>query len=228
VKIPLSMPPDLSERRVEPELLETYPIDHPDAVRGRADLRLVNAVMGNHRWIARTLRRVCRPGWRVTEIGAGDGALSRRLASEGICATRDLHAFDLAPPPPDWPATAGWTQGDLMCQPLPDSEVLVANLFLHHLEDEALRELGRRLPASVRILVAAEPARRRLHSFSGRLLCQVARLHPITRHDMQTSIRAGFRAGEMPARLGLGAGWQLRQQAETWLGGCRLLAVRAD
>jgi hypothetical protein len=214
-------------RRVEPELLETYPADHPDAVRGRADLRLINAIMGNHRWIVRRLRRLCQPGWRITEIGAGDGELSLRLARSGVCSAGDLHGFDLAPRPANWPAAAQWTQGDLLHEPLPDSEVLVANLFLHHLQDEALSELGARLPASARVLIAVEPARRRRHTCSGGLLCKVARLHPITRHDLLVSVHAGFRAGELPGRLGLGADWRVLHDGESWLGGCRLLAVRA-
>jgi hypothetical protein len=219
--------PGFETRRVEPELLETYPADHPDAVRARADLRLINAIMGNHRWIVRRLRRLRQPGWRVTEIGAGDGALSLRLARHGVCAPADLHGFDLAPRPPTWPAAADWTQGDLLQESLPDSEVWVANLFLHHLQDDALRTLGRRLPAAARVLIAAEPARRRLHTCSGGLLCRVARLHPITRHDLRVSVHAGFRAGELPARLGLGADWHILHDGESWLGGCRLLAVRA-
>ena len=217
----------LLTRRVEPELLETYPADHPDAVRGRADLRLINAVMGNHRWIVRTLRRVCQPDWRITEIGAGDGTLSLRLARAGVCPVSHLHAFDLAPRPANWPTAADWTQGDLLRHPLPDSEVLVANLFLHHLQDDTLRDLGARLPSTARVFIAVEPSRRRWHTYSGRLLCSVARLHTITRHDMQVSLRAGFRAGELPARLGLDSSWRLVHQRETWLGGCRLLAVRA-
>lgn len=220
-------PTSFVARRVEPELLETYPADHPDAIRGRADLRLVNAIMGNHRWIVRTLRRVCRPGWRVTEIGAGDGELSLRLANRGVCAAADLHGFDLAPRPPAWPAGADWTQGDLLHAALPESEVWVANLFLHHLQDDALQEIGRRLPASARVLIAVEPARRRLHACNGGLLCRLARLHPITRHDMQVSVRAGFRAGELPVRLGLDTDWRVVHDRESWLGGCRLLAMRA-
>lgn len=216
-----------NSRHVAAELLETYPANHPDAVRGRADLRLINTVMGNHRWIVRTLREHCKPGWRITEIGAGDGALSLRLARCGVCAPGDLHGFDLAPRPWTWPPTAGWTQGDLRRVPLPDSEVLVANLFLHHLHDDALLELGRRLRASARVFIAVEPARRRRHTLSGSLLCRAARLHAITRHDLPVSVRAGFRAGELPARLGLGTDWQILHDNESWLGGCRLLAVRA-
>lgn len=197
----------MKTRIVRPELLETYPNDHPDAIAGRQDLRLVNHVMGNHRWIMRTLRRYAQPGWHITEIGAGDGALSLRLMEAGLCTAKDLHAFDLVDRPPHWPAEAAWTQGDLFQQPLPDSEVLIANLFLHHFQDDQLQILGNRISPRTRLIIAAEPARYPIHSVLGRALCSLAQFHAITRHDMQVSIRAGFRGDELAKALGLGPEW---------------------
>lgn len=213
-------------RVLEQELLETYPDDHPDAITGREDLLLVNAVMGNHRWMERMLRRHMRPGWKVTEIGAGDGALSRRFVQAGICDAGALHAFDLAKRPASWPAEAAWTQGDLFQQPLPGSEVLIANLFLHHFTDAQLRVLGSRIPPTTRVILAAEPERRWMHTVMGRFFSWLAELHPITQFDMQVSIRAGFRGDELAESLGLEAGaWDWRCTA-TLLGGYRLVAVR--
>ena len=217
----------LHTRIVEPELLETLPEDHPDAIRARKDLLLVNRIMGNHRWIIHTLRRHCQPGWRITEIGAGDGALSRRLWQSGICHAGDLHAFDLARRPSTWPKEAAWTQGDIFHHPLPATEVLVANLFLHHFQDDALRVLGGRISPSTLLIIAAEPARWRIHTLLGRLLCGIARLHPVTRYDMQVSIRAGFRGGELPSARGLGAEWEVRTGC-TALGAYHLAAWRRE
>ncbi len=217
----------LNTRIVQPELLETYPDDHPDARVGREDLRLVNAVMGNHRWVERSLRRHGRPGWRILEIGAGDGALAQRLWQRGVCRPEQLHAVDLAGRPAAWPARSGWTQGDLLQQALPDCEVLIANLFLHHFQDDQIRRLGERLPPSTRLILAAEPARRRVHTFMGRLFCALAELHPITRHDMQVSIRAGFRGDELQRALGLGEPWQCAV-SERPLGAYRFLAWRPE
>lgn len=197
----------MRSRVVQQELLETYPDDHPDAIIGREDLLLVNAVMGNHRWMEKKLRALYQPGWHITEIGAGDGSLSLRFLQQGICTAKDLHAFDLAGRPARWPAAAAWTQGDLLKQPLPDSEVLVANLFLHHFRDEQLSELGRRISPKTRLILAAEPDRRRIHTLGGKLLCWLAELHPITRFDMQVSIRAGFRGDELKLALRLGPEW---------------------
>lgn len=215
-------------RVLQQELLETYPDDHPDAIIGREDLLLVNAVMGNHHWMERMLRRHFLPHWKITEIGAGDGALSRRFVQAGICDAHALHAFDLAQRPASWPPEAAWTQGDLFLQPLPDSEVLIANLFLHHFTDEQLRVLGSRISPRTRLILAAEPERRWIHSVMGRFFCWLAELHPITQFDMQVSIRAGFRGDELARSLGLDAqvwSWECRA---TLLGGYRLIAVRRD
>jgi len=215
----------MQQRSVQPEILETLPPDHPDAIRGRDDLLLVNGIMGNHGWISRTLLRFTQPGWHITEIGAGDGALSQKLACRGVCPTSALHAFDLAPRPADWSSDAGWTQGDLFVQTLPPSEVLISNLFLHHFQPDQLRTLGQRIPPQTRLILAAEPARRWLHTLSGRLFCSIAELNHVTRYDMQVSIRAGFRGQELPDQLGLGEDWEVTVQ-ETLLGAYRMIARR--
>ncbi len=214
-------------RDVQPELLETFPSDHPAAVKGREDLLLVNAVMGNHRWMESMLRRLHQPGWHITEIGAGDGELSLRLHEAGLCDARDLHGLDLAPRPARWPAEAAWSQGDLFQQSLPESEILIANLILHHFRDEQLRDLGARISTRTRFILAAEPERRRIHGFMGHFFSWLAELHPITRYDMQVSIRAGFRGDELRQFLGLGAEWKA-QVRTTLFGGYRVLLSRSD
>jgi len=215
----------MTTRIIEPEFLETLADDDPAAIHGRRDLRIVNRIMGTHRWIIRTLRRHYQPGWRITELGAGDGALSMRLCRSGLCRPQDLHAFDLISRPPHWPAEARWTQGNLFEHPLPDSEVLLVNLLLHHFTDAQLRLLGSRIPTATRLVIAAEPARAALPSWLGRGLCAVAGFHPITRHDMQVSIRAGFRGAELATALGLFTGWTTHSHA-TPLGTYRLFAHR--
>ncbi len=215
----------MRERVLQPELLDTLPPDHPDAVRARQEMLQVNGIMGNHRWIERMLRRHGERGWRVTELGAGDGALSLRLLHAGLCRAGDLHAVDLAPRPPQWPEAAGWTRGDVLANDLPEAEVVIANLFLHHFTGEQLRLLGGRLPPATRLIIAAEPARLWVHTVLGRLFCALAELNHVQRHDMQASIRAGFRREELRHAMGLGTGWRVATQMHP-LGGHRLLAWR--
>ncbi|MEQ1747979.1 MAG: hypothetical protein ABL974_01045 [Prosthecobacter sp.] len=216
----------MKQRIIQPELLDLLPQTDPDAVRAREEMCIVNAAMGNHGWIERVIRRHGQRGWRVTELGAGDGALSRRLLASGLFREAELQALDLAPHPADWPAACGWHCGDMLTTALPESEIVVANLFLHHFTAMQLRELGSRIAApATRLLVAAEPARLWIYTVLGRLLCAVAELNHVQRHDMQVSIRAGFRGDELRAALGLGDEWCVKVQMHL-LGGYRFIAER--
>lgn len=212
-------------RSIQPELLDSLPQDHPDAIRAREEMPLVNRVMGNHRWIERMIRLRAEPHWRITELGAGDGGLSLRLLAADLCAADRLHAVDFAPRPAHWPTNAGWISGDVLTHPLPASEILLANLFLHHFTEEQLGRIGSRISASTRLIVAAEPARRWIHRVMGRLFCELAELNFVQRHDMQASIRAGFVGDELRRALGLGLEWDVHVR-EHPLGGYRLLAER--
>ena len=213
------------QREVLPELLDTLPNEDPAAVTSRAELRLINRLMGNHRWVERRVRQLPPSRRRVLELGAGDGLLSRRLIQRGLCAEGEVNALDLAPQPCDWPLGARWQQTDLFALPqLPEAEVVLANLFLHHFQKDQLAELGRRLPSACRVLIFSEPARRRLHLWQGRLLSVIMRLGHVTRHDMLISIRAGFLHHELPHALGL-HGWQFKV-SHTLLGAYRVCATR--
>lgn len=215
----------MKERAFQPELLDMLPPDDPDAIRAREEMLQVNGIMGNHRWIERMVRRHREDGWRITELGAGDGALSLRLWEAGCCNAAALHAFDLAPRPQLWPVEAQWTRGDVLAQALPDTEIVIANLFLHHFTTEQLRLLGSRLSPVTRLIIAAEPARHWIHSLSGRLFCELAELNHVQRHDMQASIRAGFRGDELREALALDAPWQIRVSSHPF-GAYRFMAWR--
>src|SRR5258706_13090976 len=73
-------------RRLEGEWLDELPSDDPRARRSRADLRRINAIMGNARMVSDTIRGQMVSDTLV-EIGAGDGAfalaLARRLKAAG-------------------------------------------------------------------------------------------------------------------------------------------------
>lgn len=198
----------MKERVILPELLDLLPQDDPDAMRARDEMLQINALMGNHRWIERMVRRHRERGWRITELGAGDGALSMRLLASGSCTAASLHAFDVAPRPRHWPKAAHWTCGDVLKQRLPETEIVVANLFLHQFTAEELRLMGSQLSSVARLIVASEPARRWIHTFTGRLFCELAELNHVQRHDMQASIRAGFRGDELREALALDSSWQ--------------------
>ncbi len=212
-------------RIVEPEYLDELPHDHPDAVRSRGDLALINSIMGNHRWIANQVRKLWRPGWRILELGAGDGRLARSIITAGIVPANLYRAIDLGPQPVEWPHGAIWQQGNIFdSSVLKDVDIVIANLFLHHFDPDQLAILGDRIRSNARCMIASEPARRRAHELQGALLVGLADLNWITGHDMITSIRAGFHGDELAQHLGMD-GWH-NATSMTWHGAYRITSLK--
>jgi hypothetical protein len=213
----------MSCRIVRPELLDHLPADDPEARRSRRDLRRINFLMGNERWICRTVRQFpAEAGRGIVEIGAGDGILCNRLME--MFPQAAVAAYDLAPRPVDLSARVEWHRGDIFATVAPESGgVLVANLFLHHFEGTALTQLGRWM-TGFNVLVINEPDRATLPHVLGGLMTPW--INRVTRHDMHVSIRAGFVAGEIPRLLGFDpARWRFAESS-TWRGARRVVASR--
>jgi len=213
----------VSQRVVIPELLDYLPGSHPDAQRSRQDLRRINALMGNERWIFRTIRRFHQTAERgIVEIGAGDGMLCQKLARQ--FPTTRVDAYDLSAAPEGLDPMVRWHQGDLFTQAPPKpGGVLIANLFLHHFEQNSLAALGGWVAQS-EVLIFNEPDRSSLPHFLATLM------HPwinhVTRHDMHVSIDGGFSTAELPRLLQLDpACWNFRETS-TWRGARRVVGLR--
>ncbi|MDP3072542.1 MAG: hypothetical protein Q8N18_19770 [Opitutaceae bacterium] len=210
-------------RTIQPEILDGLAPDHPDARHSRRDLRLTNALAGSHRWIARTLPSLLRPGERALELGAGTGELGARLAAAGVA----IDGLDTWPRPAGWLAAQTWHRADLRTFTGYDAyAAIVGNLIFHHFTADELAALGATLRRQARVVVACEPARvRRAHTLF-RLLAPLFGANHVTRHDARVSIAAGFRDDELARALGLAApDWEVRSTT-TLLGLHRLVAIR--
>jgi len=210
-------------RTIQPELLDSLPPDHPDALHNRRDLLLTNRVMGNHRWIAKTLPALLRPTDRILELGAGTGELAALLESRGIA----VDAVDLWPRPDAFRPARHWHQSDLRTfSGYGNYTVFVANLILHQFNDAELAQLGVALAPSARVIVACEPARHRAYQFLYRTFAPLFGANHVSLHDAHVSIDAGFRRDELPRALGLSpADWRLRYRRAP-IGAYHLVAIR--
>lgn len=209
------------QRFLEPELLDHLDPADPEAVASRRELRWINAIMGNHRWLRAQLRKNLRPGERLLEIGAGDGAFLLDCMERRLVSACDVTALDLAPASSAWPHGARWERRSIFDPSPLVADVVVANLFLHHFTDARLAEIGSRVRGA-RLLLLSEPARRPLHLAQGALLAAVAGFGRVTSHDMMASIHAGFAGSELAAALGV-SGWHC-DVSITFLGAYRVLA----
>lgn len=211
------------QRTLQPELLDSLPPGHPDALHNRRDLRILHAITGNSRWLLRTLRRVSQPGERLLELGAGTGDFGLKLAARGIVAD----GLDLWPRPDAWPEAAAWHSGDLRTfDGYAGYDVVFGSLILHQFENADLAELGAKLRQRARVIVAIEPVRRRASQVLFRSLGPVFGANHVSLHDAHVSIAAGFRQRELPEVLGLSTReWEVSVNT-TPLGMYRFMAVR--
>ena len=218
-------------RIVLPELLDHLPESDPFAVRSRRDLSLINALMGNERWVRSQVGRLLKLDESIAnvfELGAGDGSLitsmQRTYAGGSMGGSVDFHGVDLISKKPDVPELVKWHEGDLfeMKEELANcADLVVANLFLHHFEFESLAAIFEKF-SKVRYWVINEPLRTPQTLMMSQLMNPV--VNSVTEYDMDLSIRAGFQVGEL-GRFFSSSDW-LVDESTDFRGACRLVARR--
>lgn len=198
------MPP----RALEAEWLDELPAGDLRAIRSRADLRRVNAIMGNARWIASALKpHLPDKSLRIADLGAGDAALSLAVARRLKRPQVRLTLVDRAPVVHGvalqrlnalgWHATIAASEVfDFLSRPGEPFDAVFANLFLHHFDDRRLARLLAAVAGRTRLFVACEPRRSRLALAGSRLLWALG-CNDVTRHDAWVSVRAGFADSEL-------------------------------
>ncbi|MEM0966408.1 MAG: hypothetical protein AAGJ81_09700 [Verrucomicrobiota bacterium] len=213
----------MTSRVVVPEILDSLSPSDPGAIANRRDLRRINFLMGNWRWIRRELRSRIRPGIRIVEAGAGEGDLGNFLHQSclelRLCSYEGL---DLWGRPSVWPESWDWNQIDLLAyHPSPPPHALVVNLLLHQFQDEELRGIGQRI-AEIPLWIINEPHRAQTAIWQLALL-RLFGLHPVSWHDGRVSIRGGFRGRELAALLSSDSRRRFQIQTD-WRGGYRLVS----
>jgi Methyltransferase domain len=207
------------KRLVQPEILDTLSPDDPRALRSRRDLRRVNSWMGNAGIMAKALKENSGAPKQITELGAGDGNFLLHVAQKTnlqyVSATlldlqRNVSAETLAAfAKLSWRAEA--VVADVFDWPQIETEIVIANLFIHHFEDVKLKELFCAIALRAKLFIAVEP-----HRFHFPLPCaQTLRLigcGKITLHDAEASIAAGFVRKEISALWPDKQDWQLTER----------------
>jgi hypothetical protein len=207
------------ERTVEPEILDRLDWQDPEAIRSRADLVWINRLMGSQRWFLHQLDLIVAEVDTVIEVGAGEGRLLSAI-QERFPHLRCLGS-DLIPRPTHLDDRVEWVEGDLFqtlpSMPLGARTVVLADLVLHHFDSVQLNALRDAFRGLACILIV-EPDRSTFSLSLGR--CLLPFVGKVTRSDMMTSIRAGFRRGELAQCLG-----KQSSVEQVWLGGLRVKLV---
>lgn len=218
-------------RSLQSEILDALPAEDARAIHSRRDIRRINAWMGNAGILARMFLsqnkdvRACN---HIVEIGAGDGTLLLNVLTrcgagrpdhcgkvtlidqKNIVTAETRNAY----------AKFGWNC-EVICAdvfdwlddaPMSRVDVVMANLFLHHFDEETLGRLFAALAQRAHCVIACEPRRSRLAVAGSRMLWLIG-CNDVTRHDAVVSVRAGFRGRELTALWPNRQGWKITEQA---------------
>lgn len=210
------------QRIIEPEILDELSSSDPRAIRARNDLKRVNFWMGHAAIFSKTLGRFCdTPPRRIVELGAGDGTLLLKIAAR-FPAWNNVTAtlIDREPAVSEHTLqnfkTLGWKANVLRADIFEwaktgdNSDIVLANLFLHHFDETRLRDLFAKISDRTRLFVACEPRRTRFAPLARRLLWLIG-CTDLTRHDAAVSIRAGFVGQELSPLWPAQRGWRLSE-----------------
>jgi ubiquinone/menaquinone biosynthesis C-methylase UbiE len=211
------------KRIVQPEILDTLPPDDPRAVHSRHDLRRINGWMRSHANMALALKK----NWnepaprRIIELGAGDGQFLLAVAQKispgwpDVSATLLDRQANVSAKTLKSLAAFGWRADvfitDVFDWPPTDSDIVIANLFLHHFEDAWLLELLRLISQRACLFIALEPRRSPWPLLCSRLLWAIG-CNEVTRHDAVISVCAGFSGQELSALWPHKQNWRLTEQ----------------
>jgi hypothetical protein len=207
-------------RALVPELLDLLPADDPRALRSRRDLARINAVMTQHRIMAKALAGLPCPRL-LADLGGGDGrfllGVARRLKQwRGVRAVILDRQAIVSRDTSDAFQKLGWSceviQGDIF-ETLPrlSSDIVTANLFLHHFENMELTRLLGSVAARAGGFVTCEPRRSSFALLGARLVFALGANH-VSRHDALASVRAGFAGQDLSALWPKSPGWKIEER----------------
>lgn len=215
----------MSARRLSPEILDFLPSCDPSALASRRDLQRLHPILGQSRlWLRWFQKRYPdRPPASLVDLGCGDGHLLTTLLTKafpnGGHGSR-LFFVDRQPSIPDstlellrrqnWLPTVIPSDLHEWIRSAPPAELILTNLFLHHLTNPELRDLFKKISNLSPMFAAAEPIRGFTGTIASRLLGFLG-FHSVTLHDARVSVQAGFRDHELSGLWPNPSGWSLTE-----------------
>ena len=184
-------PPDLNVRKIVPELLDSAPQNEMAA--NLNDLQRINRFFGGRQTLRSVLRPLLRPGLTILDIGAASADHAAGLAGARVVSL-DLSESHLRH------GRGPRVAADAFALPFaPRSfDLVMANLFLHHFENDAIVRLLRSFASVARIgVIVNDLERSRLAWCFLPLTAPVLGWNRITLHDGPVSVAAGFRPPEL-------------------------------
>lgn len=220
--------PDLMERRLEAELMDSPTLDRERHLGALDALARVNAVSRTVGRVWAEVVRVARRGRtpvRVLDVACGGGDVLRgvalRASSEGVEV--ELHGCDRSPVALERARERAGALGarlvelDVLRDPLPSAnDIVCSSLFLHHLaEAEAAAVLASMAAATDQVLLVQDLLRTRLGYLLAWAGLGLLTSSDVARHDGLVSVASAWTVDEV-ASLCRVAGLRGAEIRRTW------------
>lgn len=211
----MALIPDISVRRLRPELMDDPGLDAAEHLAALRALRLLNRVSRTARTLWGPIRALAavpgHPTVRVLDLATGSGdvplALARLSAAAGVPLTIDgCDASERAVEAAqglarERGASCRFFRLDAIRDPLPgDYDVVMCSLFMHHLEEPETAEVLYRMRAAARRMVLVSDLRRtRLGYAMAYVASRLFSRSRVVRTDALLSVRAAYTMEEFMA-----------------------------
>jgi 2-polyprenyl-3-methyl-5-hydroxy-6-metoxy-1,4-benzoquinol methylase len=182
----------MQQRSLEPEIMDSDDVAESDRAAFHRDLALIHRLLGDMKSVMRRIRRAPHPVRTVIDIGCGDGSA---LAHIRDAVGAEVTGIDLRPPENDIHGIP-ILQRDATRDELPQADVAISLLMLHHLTDDQVVSVIRNAGRSCRRLICLDLVRHPLpfalfSAFIGPLI------HREAADDGRQSIRRAFKPDEL-------------------------------
>lgn len=203
--------PDLTERTLEPEIMDDPQLNTDAHEKALASLSFINWLSLSDSIVWRPIRELAsqldRP-LRVLDVASGAGDVLLRLSKRASRANVELELFGL-----DFSEKAiafaeqriGETShisfgiGDALRDPLPTGyDVVMCSLFLHHLTNDEAESFLRSMKQAAGMAVLVNDLRRSTVGYSlAWLVSRTLSRSPVVHTDALLSVRSAFTTGEV-------------------------------
>ncbi len=206
----------LRERSREPELMDAADFAGPELAESFRFIELVNRLGGGQRAVIRGVSRAL-VGWprsrpvEIVDVGCGSGDLGAALHHWGTrrgleiryCGVdRSERTLDLAR---SRARRRGlplrFVSGDLFAASLPEADLVLASMVLHHFDDDQVVAAIGHLAAKARRALIINDLERGWGAWLACLGLTLCYGGPTTRHDALLSVAKGFRVEELQAAI---------------------------
>jgi len=184
----------MPQRSLEPELMDSDDIPEADRALFHKDLALVHRILGDLKAVLHRIRHAPHPVRSVIDIGCGDGAA---LASIRDAVGVEVTGVDLRPPDKDVHGIP-ILRCDATREQLPQADVAISLLTLHHLTDDQAVDMIRNTARSCRRFICLDLVRHPL-PFALFSTFIAPLIHKGAADDGRQSIRRAFKPAELRA-----------------------------